>query len=172
MRYATAWWSQLFLFFITSCNILLFCPLQFKKSRSILVHIVFPALKIFTIDSRYFFLAVKSWDVPSPCRAAVLERMPVIEKNSPGHTNGESTGEAVKDIQPPKVKQGEALLPQPPANQVRYVDTRYMTVTWAEDLCVGFPIPFLCIWPLFAGHLLTFKILLMTFQASSAQAPN
>ncbi|XP_018533049.1 AP-1 complex subunit gamma-like 2 [Lates calcarifer] len=51
-------------------------------------------------------------------RAAVLERMPVIEKNSPGHTNGESAGEPMKEIQPPKVKQGEPLLPQQPANQV------------------------------------------------------
>uniref|UniRef100_A0AAQ6AFJ2 AP-1 complex subunit gamma n=1 Tax=Amphiprion ocellaris TaxID=80972 RepID=A0AAQ6AFJ2_AMPOC len=34
-------------------------------------------------------------------RAAVLERMPVIEKNSPGHTNGESTREAVKEFFPP-----------------------------------------------------------------------
>ncbi|KAM7378841.1 hypothetical protein PAMP_004436 [Pampus punctatissimus] len=50
--------------------------------------------------------------------AAVLERMPVIEKNSPGHTNGESTGDTVKEIQPTKVKQGEPLLPQQPANQV------------------------------------------------------
>uniref|UniRef100_A0A665X2E8 AP-1 complex subunit gamma n=1 Tax=Echeneis naucrates TaxID=173247 RepID=A0A665X2E8_ECHNA len=33
-------------------------------------------------------------------RAAVLERMPVIEKNSPGHTNGESAGEALKEVQP------------------------------------------------------------------------
>lgn len=52
------------------------------------------------------------------CRAAVLERMPVIEKNSPGHTNGESTGEAVKEIQTAKLKQAEALLPPQPANQV------------------------------------------------------
>ncbi|KAM9322033.1 AP-1 complex subunit gamma-like 2 [Pholidichthys leucotaenia] len=51
-------------------------------------------------------------------RAAVLERMPVIEKNSPGYTNGESTGGAVKETMPAKVKQGEALLPQQPANQV------------------------------------------------------
>ncbi|XP_068461004.1 AP-1 complex subunit gamma-like 2 [Clinocottus analis] len=52
-------------------------------------------------------------------RAAVLERMPVIEKNSPGHTNGESTGEATKDIPTAKLKQGEPLLPpQQPANQV------------------------------------------------------
>uniref|UniRef100_A0A672HRH1 AP-1 complex subunit gamma n=1 Tax=Salarias fasciatus TaxID=181472 RepID=A0A672HRH1_SALFA len=48
-------------------------------------------------------------------RAAVLERMPVIEKNSPGHTNGESTGEAVKEVQPVRVKQGE---PQQPAQPV------------------------------------------------------
>ncbi|XP_029379847.1 AP-1 complex subunit gamma-like 2 [Echeneis naucrates] len=51
-------------------------------------------------------------------RAAVLERMPVIEKNSPGHTNGESAGEALKEVQPAKVKQGDSLLPQQPANQV------------------------------------------------------
>ncbi|XP_056276600.1 AP-1 complex subunit gamma-like 2 isoform X2 [Pseudoliparis swirei] len=52
-------------------------------------------------------------------RAAVLERMPVIEKNSPGHTNGESTGEATQDAPRAKLKQGELLLPpQQPANQV------------------------------------------------------
>ncbi|XP_029309248.1 AP-1 complex subunit gamma-like 2 [Cottoperca gobio] len=51
-------------------------------------------------------------------RAAVLERMPVIEKNSPGHTNGESMGDAIKDIQPAKMKQGEPLLALQPANQV------------------------------------------------------
>ncbi|XP_059200625.1 AP-1 complex subunit gamma-like 2 [Centropristis striata] len=51
-------------------------------------------------------------------RAAVLERMPVIEKNSPGHTNGESTGETIKEILPAKIKQGETLLAQQPANQV------------------------------------------------------
>uniref|UniRef100_A0AAQ6AAI4 Clathrin/coatomer adaptor adaptin-like N-terminal domain-containing protein n=1 Tax=Amphiprion ocellaris TaxID=80972 RepID=A0AAQ6AAI4_AMPOC len=47
-----------------------------------------------------------------------LTRMPVIEKNSPGHTNGESTREAVKEVQPAKVKQAETLLPQQPASQV------------------------------------------------------
>ncbi|XP_029970852.1 AP-1 complex subunit gamma-like 2 [Salarias fasciatus] len=51
-------------------------------------------------------------------RAAVLERMPVIEKNSPGHTNGESTGEAVKEVQPVRVKQGEPQQPAQPAGQV------------------------------------------------------
>uniref|UniRef100_A0A665X2T6 AP-1 complex subunit gamma n=1 Tax=Echeneis naucrates TaxID=173247 RepID=A0A665X2T6_ECHNA len=56
-------------------------------------------------------------------RAAVLERMPVIEKNSPGHTNGESAGEALKEVQPAKVKQGDSLLPQQPANQVTNDDT-------------------------------------------------
>uniref|UniRef100_A0A8C2Z3H9 AP-1 complex subunit gamma n=1 Tax=Cyclopterus lumpus TaxID=8103 RepID=A0A8C2Z3H9_CYCLU len=62
-------------------------------------------------------------------RAAVLERMPVIEKNSPGHTNGESTGEATKDTPTAKLKQGELLLPpQQPANQVRYVDTKPLSV--------------------------------------------
>ncbi|XP_035768849.1 AP-1 complex subunit gamma-like 2 [Neolamprologus brichardi] len=44
-------------------------------------------------------------------RAAVLERMPVIEKNSQGHTNGET----IKESQTVKVKPGE---PQQPANQV------------------------------------------------------
>ncbi|KAF0047349.1 hypothetical protein F2P81_000982 [Scophthalmus maximus] len=51
-------------------------------------------------------------------RAAVLERMPVIEKNSSGHTNGETAGDAVKEIQPAAVKQTGPLLPQQPANQV------------------------------------------------------
>ncbi|XP_041848871.1 AP-1 complex subunit gamma-like 2 [Melanotaenia boesemani] len=51
-------------------------------------------------------------------RAAVLERMPVIEKNSPGHTNGEATGENIKEVQPAKIIQGEVMLPQQPANQV------------------------------------------------------
>lgn len=50
-------------------------------------------------------------------RAAVLERMPVIEKTS-GQSNGVSSGDSVKDSQPVKVKPGESLLPQPPANQV------------------------------------------------------
>lgn len=44
--------------------------------------------------------------------------MPVIEKNSPDHTNGESTGEAVKEVQVDKVKQRELLLPPQPTNQV------------------------------------------------------
>ncbi|TNM98096.1 hypothetical protein fugu_014342 [Takifugu bimaculatus] len=50
-------------------------------------------------------------------RAAVLERMPVIEKTS-GQSNGVSSGESVKDNQPVKVMPGESLLPQPPADQV------------------------------------------------------
>uniref|UniRef100_A0A671XF13 AP-1 complex subunit gamma n=1 Tax=Sparus aurata TaxID=8175 RepID=A0A671XF13_SPAAU len=58
-------------------------------------------------------VSFKSFDILS-----VLERMPVIEKTAPGQTNGESTGEPIKDIQSVKVKQGELLLPQPPANQV------------------------------------------------------
>ncbi|KAF3858615.1 hypothetical protein F7725_011816 [Dissostichus mawsoni] len=48
-------------------------------------------------------------------RAAVLERMPVIEKNSPAHTNGESMGE-VKENQASKKPTEPKLLPQP-ANQ-------------------------------------------------------
>ncbi|XP_056914073.1 AP-1 complex subunit gamma-like 2 [Takifugu flavidus] len=50
-------------------------------------------------------------------RAAVLERMPVIEKTS-GQSNGVSSGDSVKDNQPVKVMPGESLLPQPPADQV------------------------------------------------------
>lgn len=80
-------------------------------------------LQLIDKKNKSFVLDVKYWDVPPLCRAAVLERMPVIEKNSPGHTNGESTGEPVKDIQPAKVKQGGPLLPQQPANQVHYMDT-------------------------------------------------
>lgn len=51
--------------------------------------------------------------------------MPVIEKTSSGQTNGESTGEPIKDNQPAKVKQAEPLVLQQPANQVLEKD-RYM----------------------------------------------
>ncbi|KAM6948393.1 AP-1 complex subunit gamma-like 2 [Aplochiton taeniatus] len=52
-------------------------------------------------------------------RAAVLERMPVIDKNSPGHTNGEEMGGAIKEMEPTKPKQGlAALLTIEPTNQV------------------------------------------------------
>uniref|UniRef100_A0A665X2D1 AP-1 complex subunit gamma n=1 Tax=Echeneis naucrates TaxID=173247 RepID=A0A665X2D1_ECHNA len=67
-------------------------------------------------------------------RAAVLERMPVIEKNSPGHTNGESAGEALKEVQPAKVKQGDSLLPQQPANQSDFVDHFPTIVSTAPSL--------------------------------------
>uniref|UniRef100_A0A3B4B743 GAE domain-containing protein n=1 Tax=Periophthalmus magnuspinnatus TaxID=409849 RepID=A0A3B4B743_9GOBI len=50
-------------------------------------------------------------------RAAVLERMPIMEKNSTGQTNGETTGELVKEVQPVKVIQGQPPT-QPPASQV------------------------------------------------------
>uniref|UniRef100_A0A8C7WG50 AP-1 complex subunit gamma n=1 Tax=Oncorhynchus mykiss TaxID=8022 RepID=A0A8C7WG50_ONCMY len=49
-------------------------------------------------------------------RAAVLERMPVIDKSSPGHTNGESAGGSIKEMEPTKRTQ-EVVLPQEPANQ-------------------------------------------------------
>uniref|UniRef100_A0A673XPN4 AP-1 complex subunit gamma n=1 Tax=Salmo trutta TaxID=8032 RepID=A0A673XPN4_SALTR len=49
-------------------------------------------------------------------RAAVLERMPVIDKSSPGHTNGESAGGSMKEMEPTKRTQ-EVVLPQEPANQ-------------------------------------------------------
>ncbi|CAB1326535.1 unnamed protein product, partial [Coregonus sp. 'balchen'] len=48
-------------------------------------------------------------------RAAVLERMPVIDKSSPGHTNGEST--TIKELEPTKLTQ-EIVLSQEPSNQV------------------------------------------------------
>ncbi|CAB1317211.1 unnamed protein product [Coregonus sp. 'balchen'] len=50
-------------------------------------------------------------------RAAVLERMPVIDKSSPGHTNGESAGGTMKEMEPTKLTQ-EVVLPQEPANKV------------------------------------------------------
>lgn len=49
-------------------------------------------------------------------RAAVLERMPVMEKNSTGQTNGEPTGELVKEVQSVKVYQDQPSA-QPPASQ-------------------------------------------------------
>lgn len=53
-------------------------------------------------------------------RAAVLERMPVVQKNFQGQTSEEATDETIMEIQPTKVKQEEAVavLPQHPANQV------------------------------------------------------
>lgn len=48
----------------------------------------------------------------------MLERMPVIDRNSPGHTNGESAGGTVKEIQPTKPEQGELKVALEPANQV------------------------------------------------------
>uniref|UniRef100_A0A8C7KGR1 AP-1 complex subunit gamma n=1 Tax=Oncorhynchus kisutch TaxID=8019 RepID=A0A8C7KGR1_ONCKI len=50
-------------------------------------------------------------------RAAVLERMPVIDKSSPGHTNGESAGGTIKELEPTKLTQ-EIVFPQEPSNQV------------------------------------------------------
>ncbi|XP_051944713.1 AP-1 complex subunit gamma-like 2 [Hippocampus zosterae] len=51
-------------------------------------------------------------------RAAVLERMPVIERNSPGHRNGDSMGDVITEVEVDKVKRREPPLPQSPANQV------------------------------------------------------
>lgn len=62
---------------------------------------------------------------PSLHRAAVLERMPVIEKTSLGHINGELAEKTVKEIQPAKLKQGEPLLPLQPANQVTVTRERF-----------------------------------------------
>uniref|UniRef100_A0A8C1NBA3 AP-1 complex subunit gamma n=1 Tax=Cyprinus carpio TaxID=7962 RepID=A0A8C1NBA3_CYPCA len=49
-------------------------------------------------------------------RAAVLERMPVMDKNSPGHTNGDTSGE-IKEPDPSKPKPVEAGLLSEPASQ-------------------------------------------------------
>uniref|UniRef100_A0A673XIN0 AP-1 complex subunit gamma n=1 Tax=Salmo trutta TaxID=8032 RepID=A0A673XIN0_SALTR len=49
-------------------------------------------------------------------RAAVLERMPVIDKSSPGHTNGESAGGTIKELEPTKLTH-EIVFPQEPSNQ-------------------------------------------------------
>uniref|UniRef100_A0A8C2EMU7 AP-1 complex subunit gamma n=1 Tax=Cyprinus carpio TaxID=7962 RepID=A0A8C2EMU7_CYPCA len=49
-------------------------------------------------------------------RAAVLERMPVMDKNSPGHTNGDTSGE-IKEPDPSKPKPVEAGLLLEPASQ-------------------------------------------------------
>uniref|UniRef100_A0A8C1H6M2 AP-1 complex subunit gamma n=2 Tax=Cyprinus carpio TaxID=7962 RepID=A0A8C1H6M2_CYPCA len=48
---------------------------------------------------------------------AVLERMPVMDKNSPGHTNGDTSGE-IKEPDPSKPKPVEAGLLSEPASQV------------------------------------------------------
>ncbi|KAL0201163.1 hypothetical protein M9458_004350, partial [Cirrhinus mrigala] len=50
-------------------------------------------------------------------RAAVLERMPVMDKNSPGDTNGDTSGE-IKEPDPSKPKPVEAGLLAEPASQV------------------------------------------------------
>ncbi|XP_017572547.1 AP-1 complex subunit gamma-like 2 [Pygocentrus nattereri] len=49
-------------------------------------------------------------------RAAVLERMPIMDKNSPGHANGDPSGEITKDLIQTTPIQG--LLIQEPASQV------------------------------------------------------
>lgn len=52
-------------------------------------------------------------------RAAVLERMPVIDKNSPGHTNGEMVaGGTLKGLEQTKNKQEEGTEAPQPAAQV------------------------------------------------------
>ncbi|XP_051991046.1 AP-1 complex subunit gamma-1-like [Xyrauchen texanus] len=47
-------------------------------------------------------------------RAAVLERMPVMDKNSPDHTNGDTAVETIKEPDAPK----PTVLPSEPASQV------------------------------------------------------
>ncbi|KAI7809164.1 AP-1 complex subunit gamma-like 2 [Triplophysa rosa] len=50
-------------------------------------------------------------------RAAVLERMPVMDKNSPGHTNGD-IGELIKESDTSKPKPAEMGFPSESASQV------------------------------------------------------
>uniref|UniRef100_A0A3P9LXQ4 AP-1 complex subunit gamma n=1 Tax=Oryzias latipes TaxID=8090 RepID=A0A3P9LXQ4_ORYLA len=50
-------------------------------------------------------------------RAAVLERMPLIEKNNSGNTNGEATRETLTETNSSKVAQEERVPPPPPQQQ-------------------------------------------------------
>uniref|UniRef100_A0A1A8PXT9 AP-1 complex subunit gamma n=1 Tax=Nothobranchius rachovii TaxID=451742 RepID=A0A1A8PXT9_9TELE len=51
-------------------------------------------------------------------RAAVLERMPVIQRNSSGQNSEDASEETIKEIQLTKVKQEELVLAQQPAGPV------------------------------------------------------
>lgn len=70
----------------------------------------------------FFLLFLKNVLSLAVLRAAVLERMPVIEKNS-GQSNGESAGAKTE----PKimVKPGETSPPQQPVNQVTSLLTSF-----------------------------------------------
>lgn len=75
-------------------------------------------------DSIMVFIMVATFALPITLlrelcvrRAAVLERMPVIDKSSPGHTNGESAGGTIKELEPTKLTH-EIVFPQEPSNQV------------------------------------------------------
>lgn len=70
----------------------------------------------------FFLLFLKNVLSLSVLRAAVLERMPVIEKNS-GQSNGESAGAKTE----PKimVKPGETSPPHQPVNQVTSLLTSF-----------------------------------------------
>lgn len=48
----------------------------------------------------------------------MLERMPVMDKNSPGHTNGDVSGELIKESDVPKPKPAETAFPSESASQV------------------------------------------------------
>lgn len=60
--------------------------------------------------------------VRHPDRAAVLERMPAVEKNSPVSTNGDVIRESIKDPNQHKPLAGVSVLPLEPANQVFFLD--------------------------------------------------
>ncbi|KAK0149037.1 AP-1 complex subunit gamma-1 [Merluccius polli] len=51
-------------------------------------------------------------------RAAVLEKMPVMDRSSSGQTNGESGGGGVQELEPTKPKQPEVMVAPQPASQV------------------------------------------------------
>uniref|UniRef100_A0A8C5B7P2 Adaptor related protein complex 1 subunit gamma 2 n=1 Tax=Gadus morhua TaxID=8049 RepID=A0A8C5B7P2_GADMO len=51
-------------------------------------------------------------------RAAVLEKMPVMDRSSMGQTNGESGGGGVQELEPTKPKQPEMMVAPQPASQV------------------------------------------------------
>ncbi|CAL8347801.1 unnamed protein product [Merluccius merluccius] len=51
-------------------------------------------------------------------RAAVLEKMPVMDRSSSGQTNGESGGGGVQELEPTKPKQPEVVVAPQPASQV------------------------------------------------------
>uniref|UniRef100_A0A671QUS9 AP-1 complex subunit gamma n=1 Tax=Sinocyclocheilus anshuiensis TaxID=1608454 RepID=A0A671QUS9_9TELE len=65
---------------------------------------------------------------------AVLERMPVMGKNSPGHTNGDTSGEN-KEPDPSKPKPVEAGLLSEPASQVIIIGYLLQNISISNKCC-------------------------------------